>query len=365
MAGTPNTERARAAAIAAAAALLVFAAGLVAWRSAPLLALLLVALLFAVPLRRAVAWLERAGLPRVAAAPLVILAALAAMTAIGFAVLRPAALQGADLVAAIPSLVDALRRSARTAAALEWLGGDAALARLRESLPSLAGGALGGAASAASGVAGFVGEAATVLAAAILFVAIRESPLDAAARLAPASHRARWISVADRLEERLAGYLTGLAAIVALRAAASVAALALLGIPFFLPLALLAAATVLVPYLGAVVRFAVLVAVALAAGGFGVAGATLAFLLLYDVVENAVLSPLVYRRTMDLSPLEQFLAVLLLGYHGGAAGAVLALPLAAAVHTVVTEARRAPAARPLPAEPPQSASGPGAGTRAR
>lgn len=347
MSGTPTAERARTAAVAAAAALLVFAAGLLAWRSAPLLALLLVALLIAVPLRRAVAWIERAGAPHAVAAPAVILAAAAAVVALGFAVLRPAALQGAELVAAIPSLLDGLRRSARAVAALQWLGGDATITRLRESLPALAGGALGGAASAASGVAGFVGQAGTVIAATILFVAVGESPLDAAARLAPASHRARWIAVAERLEEELAGYLTGLAAIVAVRAVVSTAALALLGIPFRLPLALLAAATVLVPYLGAVIRYAVLVAVALAEGGFGLAAAMLAFLFVYDLLENAVLSPLVYRRTMALSPLVQFLAVLLLAYHGGAAGAVLALPVAAAIHAVMVEARREPASHPI------------------
>lgn len=347
MSGSPTAERFRAAATASAAALLLFAAGLLAWRSAPVLALLLVALLFAIPLRRVVAWLEHAGLPRVVAAPAVILGAGAAVTAVGFAVLRPAALQGAELIAAIPSLLDDLRRSARAAAVIQWLGGDAAIARLRESLPALAGGALGGAASAASGVAGFVGQAGTVIAATIIFVAVGESPLDAGARLVPASHRARWLAVADRLEEDLAGYLTGLAAIVAARAAVSTAALALLGVPFRLPLALLAAATVLVPYLGAVLRYAVLVAVSLAAGGFGVAGAMLVFLALYDLVENAALSPLVFRRTMALSPLVQFLAVVFFGYHGGVAGAVLALPVAAAINAALVEARRPPARRSI------------------
>lgn len=341
---TPTSERARAAAVSAGAALLVFGVGLLAWRSGPLLVLILLAVLVAVPLRRAVTWLQSTGLHRAPAAGLVIVATLVGLVALGFAVLRPAAQQGAELVAAIPSLVDSLRRSARAAEVLQRIGGDAAIAKAKDSLFALAENAVGGAASAASGVAGFVAEATTVLAAVILFVAVRESPLDAAARLAPAAQRARWRAVSARVEEGLAGYLTGLAGIVALRAAASTAVLALLGIPFFLPLALLAAVTVLVPYLGAVVRFIVLLPVALASGGAVAALATLAFLLVYDVVENAILSPAVFRRTMDLPPLVQFLAVLLLGYHGGAGGAVLALPLAAALQTILTEARRSPAA---------------------
>jgi putative heme transporter len=365
MSGMRAAERARAAAISAGAALLVFGVGLLAWRSGPLIALVLLAVLIAVPLRRAVTWIVAIGLRRGLAAALVIVAALAALLALGFAVLRPAALQGAELVAAIPSLLDGLRRSARAAEVVRWLGGDPAIAKIQEAVPAIAQGALGGAASAASGVAGFVGSAGTILAATLLFVAVRESPLEAAARLAPPSQRARWYAVAERVEDGVAGYLIGLAAIVAIRASVSTAVLALLGFPFYLPLALLAAATVLVPYLGAVVRFAVLVPVALATGGPVLSAAVLAFLLVYDALENGLLSPLVYRRTMDLSPLVQFLAVLFLGYHGGLGFAMLALPLAAAIQTIFTEARKSPAAT-LPAtsrDAPAAAPGPDPGAR--
>ncbi len=42
---------------------------------------------------------------------------------------------------------------------------------------------------------------------------------------------------------------------------------------------------------------------------------------------------------MNLSALVQLAAVVFLGYHAGAVVAVLALPLAAAVHAVVAELR--------------------------
>jgi predicted PurR-regulated permease PerM len=340
--GPRAAERARGAAASAAAVLGVVAAGIVAWRSAPLLALLVVALLIAVPLRRAVEVLQARGLRRELGVAAVLVVAFAAFGAVAFVVLRPAAAQAVQLVANVPALLDALRRSERAEPVLRWLGGRDLLAQLQQGAPTLAREALGGVASAATGIAGVLGADAIVLVAAVLFVATRESPLHAAAALAPASLRPRWGEVASRIEARLAAYLAGLAAVVAVRAAVLVPALALLGIPFFLALGLVSAVTALVPYFGAVVRFVLVAGVALATNGPSSAAATLALLAAYDVVENAVVSPLVFRVAIDLSPIVQFLAVLFLGYHLGVPGAIVALPVAAAIATVREELRKLP-----------------------
>ncbi len=340
MIAEPATGWARAAAVCTAAAMAVFAAGLILWRSAPLIALIVIGILLAVPLRRAVARLEGAGLGRRIAAPLVALASVAALVVFGVAVLQPAAAQAVQLVTDAPALLEAFRRSPRVAALLNWVGAADVATQLKENAPALARSAVGGAASAAGGVASVLGRAMTVLAAMILFVVTRESPLQAAARLAPATSRSRWRALAASIEDELARYLAGLAAIVAIRGFVTIVALPLMQLPFFLALGLLAAATVLIPYVGAILRFAVLLGIALAARGLGTAAVVFVFLLAYDVVENGVLSPLVFRKVIDLSPLVQFLAVLFLGYHGGAAGAVLALPVTAAIHTIFSELRR-------------------------
>ena len=340
--GLRASERARAAAVSAAAVLGVVAAGVVAWQSATLIALLVVALLAAVPLRRAVARLEARGVQRSIGAALVLTVAVVAVTAVAFAVLRPASVQAIQLVSNAPALLEALRRSEKTEPLLRWLGGPDLLARLEQSAPALEREALGGVASAATGVAGVLGAAATVIVAAILFVATRDSPLRAAAALAPAPLRARWDEVAARIEARLASYLIGLTAVVAARAVVVIAAFALLRLPFFLPLGLFSAITVLIPYFGAVVRVLLVGAVTLATAGPSAAVAAIAILAAYDVVENAIVSPLVFRAAIDVSPIVQFLAVLFLGYHLGAPGAVVALPLVAAIAVVVAELRKPP-----------------------
>jgi AI-2E family transporter len=122
--------------------------------------------------------------------------------------------------------------------------------------------------------------------------------------------------------------------IVAARILATGAFLAIARIPFVMPLALLTGVSVIIPYLGSVLRLLAIGAAAWATRGSGGALAAMSFLAAYDVVENYVLSPIVYRRALGISALGQLFAVLFLGYHFGVAGAVLAIPLAATVQIV-------------------------------
>jgi predicted PurR-regulated permease PerM len=61
---------------------------------------------------------------------------------------------------------------------------------------------------------------------------------------------------------------------------------------------------------------------------------------LYHQFESHVLYPVVYRETVDVNPLVIVIAVLFLADLGGIAGAVLAVPLAAAGHVVIGELLR-------------------------
>jgi predicted PurR-regulated permease PerM len=319
--------------------MVVVGVGILAWRSAELIALVLLAVIVAVPLRRAVSRLERARVPRGLAAGVVIVATLVGEVALTFVVVRPLTFQVGQLVAAIPALVDAVRHSGRLGEAARALGGLGLLGGLLERLPALAESALGGAASAASRVAGGFVDTLTVLVTAMLFVAARASPFELGLDLVRPEDRARWDALGASVEGVLSGYVTGLGAIVAVRFVATTAFFAWIRVPFFLALATFAAATILLPYLGSIIRFAVLVPLAAVWGGRGVALATVLFLAAYDVLENYVLSPVIFRRAVALSPVVQFLAVLFLGYHAGAIGAIVALPLAAAVQAVVGAVR--------------------------
>ena len=120
--------------------------------------------------------------------------------------------------------------------------------------------------------------------------------------------------------------------------------LAIVGVPFALPLGLFVVIVDLVPYLGPALATVVLSAVALTQGPvpalvvFGV-------LLAYHLVEGHTLRPLIYGRALQLSPLAVLIAIVLGTELAGILGALAAIPVAGAIQVGFTELLRQRAAR--------------------
>jgi predicted PurR-regulated permease PerM len=133
------------------------------------------------------------------------------------------------------------------------------------------------------------------------------------------------------------GYLGGLLGICAVNAILTTVVFVILGTPFFLPLGILAGSSSLVPYAGPLVAGATVTVFVLVTGGAWKALAAAIYFVLYGQLEGNVLAPLVYRRTVDVNPLVTLLAILFLAEFMGIAGAIMAVPLAAAGQIVVRE----------------------------
>jgi predicted PurR-regulated permease PerM len=313
-------------------------AAFVLWRSAALLALLYVAAMMAVVLDRFVATLVRQGLGRAWALALVLSGVGAVALAAVVVAFGPLVAQVRELATAAPAVADRLR-----AALVGRFGGILDGTRLaawsHDALSSGAGALAGGVYGAAGGVANAAGAFATVLVMTVLLLASGPHLVQRAIGALPPLRRSWAEALARELSLSLGGYLAGLSTIVFARILATGTFLALARVPFVIPLALLAGVSVLIPYLGSVLRLLAIGAVAWATRGSGGAGAALAFVAAYDVVENYVLSPIVYRKTLGISALGQLVAVLFLGYHFGVIGAVLAIPLAATAQIVVRAVR--------------------------
>ena len=132
----------------------------------------------------------------------------------------------------------------------------------------------------------------------------------------------------------LGGFVRGTAVVATADAVLIGAAIAILGVPFAVPLAALIFVGAFLPIVGAVVAGSVAVLVALATEGLVVALILLGVVVAVQQVEGDVLQPIVLGRTVRLHP-----AVILLAVAGGAAvggvvGAFLAVP-AVAVAAVV------------------------------
>ena len=148
--------------------------------------------------------------------------------------------------------------------------------------------------------------------------------------------RPRWRKVCGDIYRTVGGYVTGNLAISLIAGVVSTAVLLVVGVPYAVALGLIVALLDLIPLAGATIA-----AVIVSAVGFlhsTTAGVVLViFFVLYQQVENHVLQPLVYGRTVQLSPLIVLVAVLMGAELAGVIGALGAIPVAGAIQVIVID----------------------------
>jgi predicted PurR-regulated permease PerM len=111
----------------------------------------------------------------------------------------------------------------------------------------------------------------------------------------------------------------------------------LLGLPFPLVLGVITGLLDLIPQVGATIAAVILVAVALTVGTTE-AVIMLVIQLVYQQLENYVIYPIVYREAVELTGFTTIVSVLIAGALLGVVGAILAVPFAAIIKTVLGEA---------------------------
>jgi predicted PurR-regulated permease PerM len=150
---------------------------------------------------------------------------------------------------------------------------------------------------------------------------------------------ARWHPVVEDSIQAVSTSLIGNVAISVLAGLVGGLSAWAFGLPFPVVLGLIAGVLDLIPQVGATVASIILVAVALTVST-GAAIAMLVIQLVYQQLENYVVYPIVYRRAVALSGFTTIVAVLIGGTLLGVAGAILAVPFAAVIKTVLHEAGR-------------------------
>jgi predicted PurR-regulated permease PerM len=298
-----------------------------------------IAALLALALEHGVSRLERRGLPRMVAIGLVMTALLAVLVTLALLVVPAAAAQVDALVLQWPQLSEELRASRPFRLLSERLQNLGWSRRLEEAGPQLTGGttlpellmlAIGGA-------VGLAGGALTVFFLVGFMLAFGGGLLRRLLDLARPEHRLRYVRVLRNVYRATGGYLSGLTLICTINAALTTAVLALLGVPYFLPLGIASGFSSMVPYAGPVVAGAFITLLTWATGGMWLALGVLTYFVLYGQLEGNVLAPLIFRRTVHVNPLIILLAVLFCAELAGVVGAVVAVPVAAAGQIIVRE----------------------------
>jgi predicted PurR-regulated permease PerM len=173
----------------------------------------------------------------------------------------------------------------------------------------------------------------------ILTFAFREIGPDRGARLE---------RIGEDVYKAVGGYVAGNLLISVIAGVLSYFMMLILGIPFAVPLAVLVAFFDLIPLVGSTIAGAIIGVVAAIVGFPGKLIAWVIFLIVYQQVENNVIQPVVYRRTVAIHPLIVIVAVLIGGSLLGVLGALLAIPIAATLQILVKEWWQFRRARLLP-----------------
>ena len=150
----------------------------------------------------------------------------------------------------------------------------------------------------------------------------------------PDDSRDRWRGVGDKIYRTVGGYVTGNLFISFIAGTATTILLLILGVPYAFALGLLVAILDLIPLAGATLAAIIVSSVAFLDGTLnGII--VLVFFVLYQQLENHVLQPLVYSRTVQMSPLAILISVLIGAELAGVVGALAAIPVAGTLQVLV------------------------------
>jgi len=146
----------------------------------------------------------------------------------------------------------------------------------------------------------------------------------------------RWRSVGRDVYRTVGGYVAGNILISLIAGTLATIVLWVLGVPYPVPLGLLVALLDLVPLAGATVAAVVVTGIAFTTGVW-VGVIVLVYFVIYQQVENQLLQPVIYGRTVQLSPLAVLIAVLIGAKLGGIVGALAAIPVAGAIQIILRD----------------------------
>ena len=303
-------------------------------RARVVLVLIGLALFIAVGLDPVVGWLVRHRVPRWAAVVTVIACTLGVIAAFLAAAIPPLTAQATALAHQIPHyLHDLQNRNSQLGKLNVRYHIQQRLTKLVTSRGgSLAGGVLG----AGALVLGAASAILTVLVLSIYFLAGLPRIKLFAYQLVPHSRRPRVILIGDEILAKVGGYVLGNVITSVIAGAGTYLWLLAFGVPYPILLAMFVALLDLIPVIGSTIGGAVVSLVALTVS-VPVAIATLAFYIGYRLAEDYLLVPRIMGRTVQVPAIVSLVAVLIGGVLLGIVGALVAIPVAAAIHLLLRE----------------------------
>ncbi|TMR90650.1 AI-2E family transporter [Nonomuraea basaltis] len=296
--------------------------------------LIVVAMFLAVGLNPAVEALQRRGVARRGAISIVFTGVIVAFALFGLAVVPPVGQQLSEFVAAVPGYLKDLSNHPT----LRQLDADYQITQQLTTFvtgtlgPSLATGIMGAGLVVLDGAFTTV----TLLVLMLYFLGSLHTIKHYLLKLVPASRRTRTGAIAEQILTGIGGYVAGNVLISVIAGVLTWIFLSVAGVRYALALALVVALTDLIPLVGATIGAVLVTGVALLQSvPAGIA--CVIFFLIYQQVENYLIYPRVMKRSVDVTPAVTVIAALFGGALLGIVGALLAIPVAAAIALIIRE----------------------------
>jgi predicted PurR-regulated permease PerM len=329
----------------------------VVWVARQVITWVLVALFLAMALDPAVRALQRRGLShRLAASASVYVLVLVAIGAVAALFVPTLIAQGGDLVQAAPGYVRDLTHGRGPLGFLETKYH--VVERLRKAVSEGGGGGGGLVSNAGAALAVTKGIVTAIVAivtiAFMTFFMLLEGPtwIERILGVMGDDIRPRWEAVAHQIYRTVGGYVTGNLLISVIAGISTTIVLLIMGVPFALALGVLVAILDLIPLAGATLA-AILVSLIAFLHSVTAGIVVAVFFVIYQQVENHLLQPLVYGRTVQLSPLIVLISILIGAEVAGILGALGAIPIAGAFQIVIVDWQQHRRGRAPVAETPQ------------
>jgi predicted PurR-regulated permease PerM len=300
---------------------------------------ILISVFLTMALNPAVDWIQRRGVTRRGlAAALTYLGALGAVAGIGFLFIPTLIDQVNDFARAVPGYLEDLTKGRGK---LGFLQEKYHLVdKAREALEK------GGAAKlfGVSGAALAITKSIITIVVAIItitfmtFFMLLEGPawVERFYSLLPERVQPRWRAVGHDIYRTVGGYVTGNLLISLVAGTLTTLVLLVMGVPYAVALGLLVAILDLIPLAGATIA-AILIGTVAFIDSIPAGIVVITFFLVYQQLENHVLQPLIYGRTVQLSPLAVLIAVLIGAELAGVLGALAAIPVAGAIQVLIRD----------------------------
>ena len=308
------------------------------YQARSVLVLILIAAVLALGMDPAIRVLQRRGrMGRGAATAVILLSSLGFLILFFVLVIPPIAGEIQEFASKVPDYIEHLEDAGGPVGDLEkQFHISDQLEKLADRAPDIAQNSVGTVLGVFGTIASGLFSMLTILVLTVYFASNLPTLEDGVASLFPPSKRDEYRDLMDRATEKIGGYASGQISVCVIAGICAFIAFLFIGLPFPAALAMWVSITTLIPSVGALVG-AVLCILVASFVSLPTALITTVYILVYQQIENYIVSPRVMKKAVDLSPAAVIVSVLIGGSILGFVGALLALPLAAAAKVVVRD----------------------------